>query len=482
MSGRVRKTHRKHGSTPGKKHAAAKRAPQAEPGLVGRMIELQKLVGNGAARLVIEGMQWVQSGQPQSGQPQSGQPQSGQPQPAKPQAPVEERWAQFQEHLNATWNQEISTDEKYLALGDWYRYVNSDEFDAILKKDYDFAQRYERYAKYNDPSRAGKPKDFGSMTVTYGDDSDQARAERNSDTLGNMEGSFGGALFEWAASFLTDDPVKLNAASGLGAGVGDLTGGAAAVHEARASRPSLSASRPDITTQDNYRPAEDTSPAQQAEVGAAGPGNLRSAAPAPGQTDPVQIPAVKSAQPAAGQTAPPERDDAVKNATVPPAPKVTRLPPGPRPPDQVIGIKEDDLPEGTHKISTTTRTRTSSLNDEQQLRANMEADGIEVPDGHAAHHMVLKKGGGHLGEVAREQLRRLDIGINDADNGVPLPGTNRPRGTVPEPVGGPYHGTAHTKAYWTEVAKRLSGARTEEEGRAVLRQIRRDIIDGSFPH
>jgi hypothetical protein len=189
---------------------------------------------------------------------------------------------------------------------------------------------------------------------------------------------------------------------------------------------------------------------------------------------------LRAPQQTTASTASPSQSAAVQNAVS--TPKVTKLPPGPKPPPQTIGIKPEELPEGTDKISTTTRTRTRRLSDEKVLRANMEADGIEVPDGHAAHHMVLKRGGGDLGDLAREQMDRLNLGINEADNGIPLPGTNVPRGTVNEPIGGPYHGTIHTKVYYQEIARRLSGANTEEEGRAVLRQIRRDIIDGNFPH
>jgi hypothetical protein len=112
----------------------------------------------------------------------------------------------------------------------------------------------------------------------------------------------------------------------------------------------------------------------------------------------------------------------------------------------------------------------------------MEASGKSVPPGHDAHHLVPKKGGGTWGAIARERLRKLGIGINEADNGAALPGPNAPRGTVFEPEGGPSHTTMHTEAYYKEIASRVVKARTQSEARAILRQIETDIRNGEFPH
>jgi len=163
-------------------------------------------------------------------------------------------------------------------------------------------------------------------------------------------------------------------------------------------------------------------------------------------------------------------------------PFVQKLPPGPKPAAKPMAVRGEPLPEGTHEIRTRPNARTQSLNDEEALRANMEASGKSVPPGHDAHHLVPKKGGGTWGAIARERLRKLGIGINEADNGAALPGSNAPRGTVFEPEGGPSHTTMHTEAYYKEIASRVVKARTQSEARAILRQIETDIRNGEFPH
>jgi hypothetical protein len=152
--------------------------------------------------------------------------------------------------------------------------------------------------------------------------------------------------------------------------------------------------------------------------------------------------------------------------------------------EQTIGVRGERRPEGTQKISKTPDPQTKSLSDGEMLHANMEKAGRPVPPGHDAHHIVPKKGGGTWGDKARAEMDRLNLKINDGDNGVALPGSRRdaPRGTVPEPEGGPYHGTMHTEPYFKEVAQRLRDARNEAEGRRVLRGIEQDIKNGNFPH
>jgi hypothetical protein len=166
----------------------------------------------------------------------------------------------------------------------------------------------------------------------------------------------------------------------------------------------------------------------------------------------------------------------------PTAQPVTKLPPGPKPASTPMAVRDQPLPEGTHEIRSRPNQRTQSLSDEEALRANMEARGKTVPPGHDAHHLVPKKGGGTWGAIARQRLRKLGISINDADNGAALPGSSIPRGTAFEPEGGPFHGTVHTEAYFKEIASRVARARTQAEGRAILRQIEAEIRDGKFPN
>jgi len=166
----------------------------------------------------------------------------------------------------------------------------------------------------------------------------------------------------------------------------------------------------------------------------------------------------------------------------PKLPPVTKLPPGPRPAPTPIAVREGPPLEGTQEIRSRPNQRTQSLSDEEVLRANMEARGKTVPPGHDAHHLVPKKGGGTWGAIARERLRKLGVSINDADNGVALPGSSTPRGTVFEPEGGPFHGTIHTETYYKEIASSIAKARTQADARAILRKIEAEIKDGHFPH
>jgi hypothetical protein len=179
----------------------------------------------------------------------------------------------------------------------------------------------------------------------------------------------------------------------------------------------------------------------------------------------------------------PEATNVGATATTPrPAPRFTRLPSGPPPAPQVISVKDEPLPEGIDNVTTTLKPRTGSLNDEESLRENMEAARKPVAPGHAANHLVPKKGGGRPGAVARKGLIQSGIPINDPDNGLSAPGTHVDRGTVFEPGGVPYHGTIHTEAYYREIGRRLKGVAEEAVAREILRKIEEDIKDGSFPH
>jgi hypothetical protein len=142
--------------------------------------------------------------------------------------------------------------------------------------------------------------------------------------------------------------------------------------------------------------------------------------------------------------------------------------------------KRPEVPEGT-EAKPSANPRTAALQPEVVLRNAMERSGIRVPEGHDAHHMVPKKGGGSWGERARAVLRRVGIGINEADNGVPLPRTTTDPATVPEAY--TRHQTVHTEKYYRTLARRLEKAEPSEERiRALLRAIRVEITEGEFPH
>ena len=70
--------------------------------------------------------------------------------------------------------------------------------------------------------------------------------------------------------------------------------------------------------------------------------------------------------------------------------------------------------------------------------------------------------------------------IDDAANGITLPGSNAPPGSIFEPEGGSYHGTVHTEPHDRAVAERLEDA--TETARAALRQIHQGILYGDCPY
>ncbi len=209
-------------------------------------------------------------------------------------------------------------------------------------------------------------------------------------------------------------------------------------------------------------------------------GETEAPAPSLGQT-PAAVETV--VEPAGEVPGAPAGEKAAPNAAPPGGggPRITRLPPGPEPEPEPMHIKDEDLPEGTHEIRRTPNIETISLTDEEMLAANMAAKGRPVEPGHAAHHIALKKGGGYYGQLAREHLRRLGVGINDAENGIALP-TYRQRGQVPEPEGGAYHGSIHTKVYNRAIARRILQARDADEARRILTQIAEEIKNGVFPN
>jgi hypothetical protein len=119
----------------------------------------------------------------------------------------------------------------------------------------------------------------------------------------------------------------------------------------------------------------------------------------------------------------------------------------------------------------------------ERLRAALEADGIPVPPGHEAHHMVASNGGGEAGDQARRYLELAGVHPDAAANGVPLP--LHGEGLVGAPAADTAHMGLHTETYYEEVARRLRlGWRTAgpEGVRRQLANIRRALLRGDFPH
>lgn len=78
---------------------------------------------------------------------------------------------------------------------------------------------------------------------------------------------------------------------------------------------------------------------------------------------------------------------------------------------------------------------------------------------------------------ARAVLQRFGIDINDAGNGVFLPG----RMTAPNPAGAEVHSRIHTNAYCSEVNSLLGRAASRADALDALAYIRSRLLSGGFP-
>ena len=140
-------------------------------------------------------------------------------------------------------------------------------------------------------------------------------------------------------------------------------------------------------------------------------------------------------------------------------------------------------------------TTSESTTPSERLRASLEAEGIHVPDGHDAHHIIASRGGGEAGDRARRVLEAAGIGPDTAQNGVPLPRTTTDPTTVPEGLS--RHQVLHTRPYYEAVADILEGVPRTDLPRAAtdrlarididnvearLAVIRELITEGRFPH
>jgi hypothetical protein len=105
----------------------------------------------------------------------------------------------------------------------------------------------------------------------------------------------------------------------------------------------------------------------------------------------------------------------------------------------------------------------------------MEAAGVKRPPGTDAHHIVAANA--EAAKPARDVLRRFDIDIDDAANGVFLPSNSGVITAAP----GSIHSTVHTAGYYKTVNTDLSRARSRQEVLVVLERLRRRLLAGVLP-
>jgi hypothetical protein len=136
----------------------------------------------------------------------------------------------------------------------------------------------------------------------------------------------------------------------------------------------------------------------------------------------------------------------------------------------------EEMLEGTHATGTTTKPRTATLTDAEQLAANLTKEIGPRPPGHEAHHIVPK--GMKEADEARDILRDAGIGINDVENGIWLPRDT----SVPNEVISEIHSKVHTKRAIRLITDQLrEGAKGGPAGvRKALREIRRTLSDLKF--
>jgi len=111
----------------------------------------------------------------------------------------------------------------------------------------------------------------------------------------------------------------------------------------------------------------------------------------------------------------------------------------------------------------------------EKLDRNMRAAGMKRPPGTAAHHIVAGKA--KLAQQAQAKLKRLGIGINDANNGVYL----RCNSQTPCGEPGAVHSKLHTKEYYESVNERLAEATTPEQAISELRKIADELKGDELP-
>jgi len=110
-----------------------------------------------------------------------------------------------------------------------------------------------------------------------------------------------------------------------------------------------------------------------------------------------------------------------------------------------------------------------------RLAANMRAAGMAQSPDTAAHHIVAGKS--KWAKDAREVLRRFEIDLDDAANGVFLRAHQGVASTGP----GATHSTIHTQKYYRAVNDKLARVRTRQGALKALEEIRQALLAGAFP-
>lgn len=109
------------------------------------------------------------------------------------------------------------------------------------------------------------------------------------------------------------------------------------------------------------------------------------------------------------------------------------------------------------------------------LARNMAKLGKFRLPGEFAHHIVAH--GDRRAKNALDILKKFGIGVDEAVNGVFLPGYK----TSPNPLGKVIHGNLHTDAYYRAVERELLKAATKVDAEKILRGIAANLEKGILP-
>jgi hypothetical protein len=112
----------------------------------------------------------------------------------------------------------------------------------------------------------------------------------------------------------------------------------------------------------------------------------------------------------------------------------------------------------------------------QILGQNLEAVGRPRPaEGYEPHHILPSEKWAELDDL-RRQFGAWNIDLNDAANGVWLPGSQSAHDSV-----GSYHTRLHNSDYRRAIDEAFEGVTSREAALAVLRDIRLQLEAGTFP-
>ena len=118
--------------------------------------------------------------------------------------------------------------------------------------------------------------------------------------------------------------------------------------------------------------------------------------------------------------------------------------------------------------------------DAKILRANMESAGRITPSfKNSAHHIILSNSRDVRMRWLRRKMNRLGIDINDAENGIFLPTSNKIK-LASETIM-PAHSKIHTEVYKQEIFDRLKNVTTKGTFIDALEDIYIEISRNAFP-